>query len=149
MLGHELRNPLAPIAAALKVLNARGVTSREQEIIERQVEHLNRLVDDLLDVARVTRGQLELRRKRVQIADIAQRAVEMTAPLLEEKSHTLQVDIAGAGLAVDADPARLAQVLANLLTNAAKYSDPGGLSPRHRFARDGRTRSRAEAATNP
>jgi CheY-like chemotaxis protein len=125
MLGHELRNPLSPIVTALQVLRLKGQISPEHEIIERQIAHQIRLVDDLLDVSRITQGKIELRRERVEIAEVAQRAIEMASPLLEQKRQVLRVDIPHTGLFVDADAARLAQVLANLLTNAAKYSDAG------------------------
>ncbi len=123
MLGHELRNPLSPILTALQLMRLKNQTSREQEVIERQVTSLMRLVDDLLDVARITRGKIDLRKERVELAEIAARAIEMSSPLLEKKQQVLTVQIPPRGLPVDADPSRLAQVLANLLTNAAKYSD--------------------------
>jgi CheY-like chemotaxis protein/nitrogen-specific signal transduction histidine kinase len=127
MLGHELRNPLAPILTALELMRLKGgdVLIREREIIERQAAHLVHLVDDLLDVARVAQGKIELRRTRVAIAEVVSRAAETASPLLEQKAHTLRVDVAVEGLDVDGDPVRLSQVVANLLTNAAKYSDPG------------------------
>jgi PAS domain S-box-containing protein len=127
MLGHELRNPLAPIMTALQLLKLRGVSAIEHEraIIERQVRHLVRLVDDLLDVSRITRGMVELHRQRVTIADTVARAAEMAGPLLEQRRHELSVDVPR-DLVVDGDPGRLAQVVANLLSNAAKYTEPGG-----------------------
>ncbi len=124
MLGHELRNPLSPILTALQLMRLRNQTSREQEVIERQVTSLMRLVDDLLDVSRITRGKIDLRRERVEVAAVAARAIEMSSPLFERKQQVLHVRIPPRGLLVDVDPTRLAQVLANLLTNAAKYSDP-------------------------
>ena len=128
MLGHELRNPLAPILTALQLLKLRGVDAAERErgIIERQVKHLVRLVDDLLDVSRITRGKIELRRAPVELADVVARAIEMSSPLLEQQRHDLRVDVPRTGLTVHADAGRLAQVVANLLTNAAKYTEPGG-----------------------
>ena len=123
MLGHELRNPLSPILTALQLMRLKKQSSREQDVIERQVGSLMRLVDDLLDVSRITRGKIELRKERVELSDIAARAIEMASPVLEKKRQVLAVDIPARGLVVDADPSRLAQVLANLLTNAAKYSD--------------------------
>jgi len=126
MLGHELRNPLAPIVTALELMRMRGDTSRESQIIERQVDHLTRLVDDLLDVARITRGKIELKRQRVEVASIVARAIEIASPLIEQRSHHLRVDVAASGLAVFGDPTRLAQIVSNLLANAAKYTDPGG-----------------------
>lgn len=123
MLGHELRNPLAPIVTALQLMRLKNKSSREQDIIERQVQSLTRLVDDLLDVSRITQGKIALRKERLEFAEIAARAIEMSTPVLEQKRQVLQVAIPSRGLMVNADPSRLAQVLANLLTNAAKYSD--------------------------
>jgi len=127
MLGHELRNPLAPIVTALELMRMRsgGAASREQAIIERQVAHLLRMVDDLLDVARIARGKIELRKERVEVADLVSRAVEMASVLLEQRQQQLSIEVAP-GLWVDGDPTRLAQALANLLTNAARYTDVGG-----------------------
>ena len=127
MLGHELRNPLAPILTALQLMNLRGHAGaeRERSIIERQVKHVVGLVDDLLDVSRITRGKVQLRRDYVDIADVVAKAIEMTSPAIEERRHTLAVDVPR-GIGTDADAARLAQVFGNLLTNAAKYTDPGG-----------------------
>jgi signal transduction histidine kinase len=127
MLGHELRNPLAPILTALQLMRLRGVTGAEKErrIIERQVTHVVGLVDDLLDISRITRGNVQLRREHVDLADVVAKAIEMTAPAIEERRHTLQLDVPR-GLTVDGDPARLGQIFANLLTNAAKYTDAAG-----------------------
>ena len=127
MLGHELRNPLSPIVTALQLMKLRGDVGAERErlIIERQVGHLNRLVDDLLDVSRIAQGRVELKRQRLEIGDVVSRAIEMSSPLLEQRSHRLHVDVPR-GLCVDGDPTRLGQVLANLLTNAAKYTPPDG-----------------------
>ncbi len=128
MLGHELRNPLAPILTALQLMNLRGTeeTERERTLIERQVKHLVRLVDDLLDVSRVTRGKVELKREKVELATVVEKAIEQASPLIEQREHTLTVDVPRQGLHLDADPTRLAQVFSNLLTNAAKYTEPGG-----------------------
>ncbi|MBL9105325.1 MAG: response regulator [Myxococcales bacterium] len=128
MLGHELRNPLAPIVTALQLMRLKGADGieREQALIERQVKHLVGLVDDLLDVSRITSGKVELRRTHVELATVVSRAIEMASPLLEQQRHDLEVNVARAGLGVDADPGRLAQVVANLLTNAAKYTRAGG-----------------------
>lgn len=123
MLGHELRNPLSPMMTAVQLLRLKGLVGREHEIIERQVVNLTRLVDDLLDVSRLTSGKIALRKEIVEVADAATRAIEMVSPLLEQKRQGLAVNIPPRGLLVDADPIRLSQVLANLLTNAAKYSD--------------------------
>jgi signal transduction histidine kinase/CheY-like chemotaxis protein len=125
MLGHELRNPLAPIVTALELMRMRGATGREAQIIERQIGHLVRLVDDLLDVSRITRGKIELKRQRIEIADVVARALEIAGPLIQRRSHHLEVDVA-LGLPVFGDPTRLAQIVSNLLTNAAKYTDRGG-----------------------
>ena len=127
MLGHELRNPLAPILTALQLMRLRSVAGAERErtIIERQVKHVVSLVDDLLDVSRITRGKVQLRRERLDLAEIVAKAIEMTSPAIEERRHMLRVDVPR-GLPVNGDAARLAQVAANLLTNAAKYTDPGG-----------------------
>jgi len=128
MLGHELRNPLAPIVTALQLMKLRntGQPSREVQVIERQVQHMMHLVDDLLDVARITRGKLELKRKSVDIRGIVATAIEIASPLLEQRQHHFNVEVPGHELVVDADPARLTQVIANLLTNAAKYTEHGG-----------------------
>jgi len=127
MLGHELRNPLAPIMTALELMRLRADlgADRERAVIERQVRHLVGLVDDLLDVSRITRGKVELRAEPVEIADVVARSIELVSPLLEEHRHLLAVDVAP-GLVVHGDPARLAQVVSNLLTNAAKYTPAGG-----------------------
>jgi PAS domain S-box-containing protein len=127
MLGHELRNPLAPILTGIKLMQLRGVGGeRERQIIERQVNYLVRLVDDLLDVSRITRGRVELRREPVELASVVAKAIEMASPLYEQRSHLLSVEVPRTGLLVDVDQVRLAQVMANLLTNAAKYTDPRG-----------------------
>jgi PAS domain S-box-containing protein len=125
MLGHELRNPLSPIKTALDVMRLRGVQSPEQAIIERQVVHLTRLVDDLLDVSRIAGGKIDLRKEAIEVSDAALRAIEMASPILEQRNQRLEFRIPRTGLQVLADPERLAQILSNLLTNAAKYSDPG------------------------
>ncbi len=128
MLGHELRNPLAPILTALQLMRLRGVrgADRERTIIERQVKHVVSLVDDLLDVSRITRGKIQLAQRPVALADVVAEAVEMASPLLEQQRHRLELDIRRDACTVNADPARLAQVVSNLLTNAAKYTEPGG-----------------------
>ena len=128
MLGHELRNPLSPILTALHLMRLRAPDSvvRERTIIERQVGHLVRLVDDLLDVSRITRGKVELDRAPVEAAELVDRAIEIASPLLEQKQQHLTVDVARGGLVVDVDAARLAQAVANLLTNASKFTEVGG-----------------------
>ena len=128
MLGHELRNPLAPIMTALQLMDLRGETgsTKERQVIDRQVHHLAGLVDDLLDIARVTRGKIQIKKQTVNLASVVEKAVEMASPLFEHRRHRLRLDVPRSGLMVDADPDRIAQVVANLLTNAAKYTEPGG-----------------------
>ena len=128
MLGHELRNPLSPILTALQLMKLRGGigAERERTVIERQVKHLTRLVDDLLDVSRIARGKVELKEETVELATIVSEAIEVSGPIVEQRSHTLDVVVPREGLAVRGDPTRLGQVVSNLLTNAAKYTPPGG-----------------------
>jgi signal transduction histidine kinase/DNA-binding response OmpR family regulator len=126
MLGHELRNPLAPILTALQLMHLRGETTKESSIIERQVNHLVRLVDDLFDVARIARGQVILKRELLDLGDVVAAAIEIASPLVEQRRHTLTVDVPHHSLSVHGDRIRLAQVVANLLTNAAKYTESGG-----------------------
>ena len=127
MLGHELRNPLAPIVSALQLMKLRagGAVERERTIVERQVTHMVRLVDDLLDISRVTRGSIQLVREPVEIAEVVAKAIEMTSPLLEQRRHDVVVSVVP-GLRVEGDASRLAQVVSNLINNAAKYSHVGG-----------------------
>jgi signal transduction histidine kinase/DNA-binding response OmpR family regulator len=130
ILGHELRNPLAPILTALHMMRLRSAdpsTERERAVIERQVAHLSRLVDDLLDVSRATMGKIDLRRERVDLRTAIARAVELTRPLIESKQHKLTVSAPVGALFVEGDPVRLAQAIGNLIQNAAKYTDPGGI----------------------
>ena len=124
MLGHELRNPLAPIVTALELSQAKGKT-REYAIIERQVGHLRRLVDDLLDVSRITRGTLELELAPVDLADAIADGIEAARPLIDTRKQQLVVSVAR-DLFVLGDRVRLAQAVTNLVTNAARYSQPGG-----------------------
>ncbi|MBN9161938.1 MAG: hypothetical protein BGO98_23650 [Myxococcales bacterium 68-20] len=128
MLGHELRNPLAPITTALHLMKLKEPTTlaREREIIARQTTHLTKLVDDILDVARVSRGKVRLNRARIALADVIARAAETASPLFEQKRHTLTVNVPNKGLDVEGDALRLGQVFANLLTNAAKFTAAGG-----------------------
>jgi PAS domain S-box-containing protein len=128
MLGHELRNPLAPILTAVQLMALRGDSAalKERTVIDRQVRHLMRLVDDLLDVSRIARGKVALRRATVNLADIVVSAIETASPLLEERRHQLQIDVPPAGLFVNGDLTRLTQVIVNILSNAAKYTPPGG-----------------------
>jgi signal transduction histidine kinase/ActR/RegA family two-component response regulator len=128
MLGHELRNPLAPVLTALELMRLRGesASQRERDIIERQVKHLMRLVEDLFDVSRLRRGRVELRRRPFEIIGSIEKAVEISSPLLSDRRHKLTIDVSVVGLVVDGDETRLAQVFANLLTNASNYSNRPG-----------------------
>jgi PAS domain S-box-containing protein len=128
MLGHELRNPLAPITTALELIDLRGPANagRALEILKRQVKHLTRMVDDLLDVSRIKAGKIQIARHEVDLHEIITHAIEMVSPLIEERRHRLTVDVAAASFVVDVDAARMEQVFANILANAAKYTDPEG-----------------------
>jgi signal transduction histidine kinase/GAF domain-containing protein/ActR/RegA family two-component response regulator len=127
MLSHELRNPLTPIITALHLMRMRGAgLERERAVIERQVNHLMRLVEDLLDVSRAVRGALRLERAPVELAAIVAEAIEVAGPLLEERSQKFTVSVPRTGLIIDADLGRLTQVVTNLLGNAAKYTPPAG-----------------------
>ena len=130
MLAHELRNPLAPIRSALHVMAQPSATrpqvARALEIGERQVEHMARLLEDLMDVSRVNQGTLELRSQPVEVASAIKGAVEAVRPLLQQRDQLLTVETPSADLWVRADPTRLQQALMNLLINASKYTDPGG-----------------------
>ena len=129
-LAHELRNPLAPIRNSLQILKMPKVDAatleRSRDMMERQVHHLVRLVDDLLDVSRVMRGKIELRKEEVDLATVVSRAVETVQPLIDAQSHNLTLQLPTESLLLDADPVRLIQVFGNLLTNAAKYTEPNG-----------------------
>jgi PAS domain S-box-containing protein len=130
LLAHELRNPLAPIRYALAANKKPGRTPEQcrqaEEIIERQVMHMSRLLDDMLDISRITRGVLELKKTRAELTSIIGAAIETARPVLEEKHHTLALDLPSEPVQLEADVMRLAQVFSNLLINAAKYTDPGG-----------------------
>jgi PAS domain S-box-containing protein len=130
MLSHELRNPLAPIANAVSLLREPGLeprlAKRAHGILERQLRHLIRLVDDLLDISRISRGEISLQKRPVGLAQVVNDAIETSRPLIEAGAHELQVRNAPASAMVFADPVRLAQVIANLLNNAAKYTPRGG-----------------------
>ena len=129
-LAHELRNPLAPIRHAARLLDAPGADEAQRkwgrDVIARQVHRMALLLDDLLDVSRITRGRLELKRDRVSLESLVSSAVETARPLLEAKNHTLTIRLPEDPLELYVDPLRLSQVLSNLLTNAAKYTDSGG-----------------------
>ena len=130
MLAHELRNPLAPIRNAVELM--RQVETLDpsfqpnREMVERQVKNLARLVDDLLDVSRITQGSIRLRKEPVELRTILDRAVDATRPLIESRGHQLVLELAREPIRLDADPTRLEQVVTNLLNNAAKYTMPGG-----------------------
>jgi two-component system CheB/CheR fusion protein len=130
MLAHELRNPLAPIRNAVELM--RQVETGDpsfkpsREMVERQVKHLARLVDDLLDVSRLTQGSIRLRKEPLDLGAAVERAVEATRPLIESRGHTLSLSLPDPPIRLEADPARLEQVVSNLLNNAAKYTMPGG-----------------------
>jgi PAS domain S-box-containing protein len=130
MLAHELRNPLAPISNAIAILNhlmkGDDKVAYVSDIIDRQTRHLSRLVDDLLDVSRISLGKIKLQKERVDLATIIARAAEISTPLLNARKHQLTVQIPPTSLFLEADGTRLAQVISNLLTNAAKYTDEGG-----------------------
>jgi len=130
MLSHELRNPLAPIANAVQLLGLRETEDKIQQkactIIERQVAQLTRLVDELMEVSRFNTGRVQLRRERILVSDIVKHALETAHPLLEQHRHELTLSLAPHPIWLDADSARLEQVVVNLLTNAAKYTSDGG-----------------------
>jgi signal transduction histidine kinase len=130
MLGHELRNPLAPVTTALQIMRMHedepGRVARSREIVERQIEHMTRLIDDLLDVSRITRGKIELREQPLLLSAVIEQAIESARPLIDERGHRVALDLPSDPVTFLADPARLAQVFANLLNNAAKYTDVGG-----------------------
>lgn len=130
MLAHELRNPLAPLSNSLQILRLSDdltpAVEAMRDVMQRQVDHLVRLVDDLLEVSRITRGKVELRKELVELAAIIAGAVETSRPLIESAGHQLAVTICSEPLTVDADPVRLGQVVSNLLNNAAKYTEDGG-----------------------
>ena len=130
VLAHELRNPLAPLANGLQVIrmardDAQAVASA-RSMMERQLAHLVRLVDDLLDVSRISRNRMELRRSRLLLSDIVHSAVETARPLIEAAGHTLTVSLPSEAIHVDGDLTRLSQVFSNLLSNSAKYTNAGG-----------------------
>ncbi|MFO7286336.1 MAG: PAS domain-containing protein [Gammaproteobacteria bacterium] len=129
-LAHELRNPLAPLRNALHLLGTTGAADETSAtliaLMDRQLNHLIRLVDDLLEMSRISRGVLMLRKEKVELAEIVRNAVETSKPLIEAARHTLTVTLPGEPLWLDGDPVRLAQIVANLLNNAAKYTEDHG-----------------------
>jgi signal transduction histidine kinase len=129
MLAHELRNPLAPIRTGLDLLRAAPqaqATAEVRAVMERQLRHLVRLVDDLLEVSRISTGKIELRREPIDLGAAVLSAVETARPALEGAQHRLELDLPFEPIRLQADFVRIAQVVANLLSNAAKYTDPGG-----------------------
>lgn len=130
LLGHELRNPLAPILTAVAILQMKGPAEpplmKARDVIVRQTMHLSKLVDDLLDIGRITQGKLKLDKQRVTVSTVIERTLEMCAPGIELRSQTLSISVDDPSMTLDADPARIVQVLCNLLKNASKYSDIGG-----------------------
>jgi PAS domain S-box-containing protein len=128
MLGHELRNPLSPILTAVQLMRLRGgeTSAGKLDVVERQVRHMMRLVDDLLDVSRIASGKITLQREAALVADVVTKAVEMASPAIEQGQHNLDIQVSPRDLVIVADSARLAQVISNLLTNAAKYTPRGG-----------------------
>ncbi|HWH41007.1 MAG TPA: PAS domain-containing protein [Usitatibacter sp.] len=129
-LAHELRNPLAPVRTAAEVLMHPGLTQQQLSwacgVVQRQSKHMAHLLDDLLDLARITQGKLQLKRELASLQAIVDTAIESTRPLVDRKTHRLAVDIEPGLPMIDGDPVRLSQIVANLVTNAAKYTDPGG-----------------------
>ena len=129
VVGHELRNPLASILTASQLMALRGGDQqfrKEIEIVQRQVSNITGLLDELLDMARLVSGRIELERVRVEIGDAINRGIEIATPLVAKRAHRLHVRFPESGLAVDGDPQRLAQIVAHLLKNAARFTEPGG-----------------------
>ncbi|HEV2668192.1 MAG TPA: PAS domain-containing protein, partial [Blastocatellia bacterium] len=130
ILAHELRNPLAPISNAIQILTLRGddpaMVAQTKEVMERQVHQMSRMVDDLLEVSRISRGKISLQTAPLDLAEVVATAVETSRPLVEAHHHTLTVSLPERPARVEADGARLAQVISNLLNNAAKYTEEGG-----------------------
>jgi signal transduction histidine kinase len=130
MLAHELRNPLAPIHNAVQLMHRQSFTDPQlawsRDVIGRQLAHLTRLVDDLLDVSRITRGKINLNKEVIELETLMTRTVETVQPLIDERGHTLTVDVPKGMLAVLGDPTRLVQAIGNVLSNAAKYTERGG-----------------------
>lgn len=148
MLGHELRNPLAPITTALGLIRKQhgGASDKYHAIIERQVAHLSRLVEDLLDVSRITRGAIELNVEPLRIGSVLSRAIEAAAPIVDHRGQKLSVNVVDDGAFIRGDLTRLTQAFCNLLTNAAKYSNVGGRI--HVEAISGATEMRVSVSDN-
>jgi PAS domain S-box-containing protein len=131
ILSHELRNPLTPVLSAVELLRAPAALDpaleRQRGVIERQTRHMGRLLDDLLDVSRITRGKIELRKRVVDLREVVRDTVEACRGHVDSRGHSLKVTLDPAPLVVEADPARIHQVIGNLITNAAKYTPPGGV----------------------
>jgi signal transduction histidine kinase/ActR/RegA family two-component response regulator len=129
-LAHELRNPLAPIRNAMRILESQGELPSESyralEVINRQMQQMTRLIEDLLDVSRITRNKVEMRKERVELIQVIQIAVETSRPLLTEAGHELTITAPAQPIYLQADQTRLAQAISNLLNNSAKYTEPGG-----------------------
>jgi signal transduction histidine kinase/ActR/RegA family two-component response regulator len=129
-LAHELRNPLAPMSNGLAIMNLAGnnaaVSKNARDIMERQLDQMVRLIDDLLDVSRISTGKLAIRKERVELQSVVRNAIETVAAFMEVRAHTLAIELSAEPILLDGDATRLAQIFANLLNNAAKYSNPGG-----------------------
>ena len=128
-LAHELRNPLAPIRTGIAILRMTGAQSRSEPVLammERQLQHMARLLDDLLDVSRISRGKITLNRERIDLRHVVDAAVETNRPLIEQMGHDFSISAPSEPAFLNADPVRFAQILSNLLSNAAKYTPPGG-----------------------
>ena len=140
LLAHELRNPLAPVRYALAAMRKPGFTTEQRahtnEVIERQVVHMARLLDDLLDVSRITRGSIELKKSSTELAPIIASAIDAARPTIDGKGHELSVDLPSEPVYLDVDAVRLTQVFSNLLINAAKYTDPQGTIRLHAVRAD-------------
>ena len=131
ILGHELRNPLAPIRNSLAIMRKvlgtpHPAVATSLDVLDRQSQQLGRLVDDLLDLARISRGEFELRKSRIELRTAIEQALQMSEPLIKSREHRLEVSLPATPLHLIADPHRVTQIVANLLSNAAKYTEPGG-----------------------